>query len=561
MTNKAVAKHLKLAADLIELTGGNAFRARAFASAARTLERMDEPVSDIAEAGDDLTDLNGIGKGLARDIRDILATGSLDLTEQLLAAIPPGVPEMLRIKGLGTKKVRAIWTDLGVTSIDELEAAAAAGRLATLDGFGEKTAENVLKGIDQLRTYQGKEHFATVVPEALAVRDALRGHPEIGRADLAGAVRRQMEVIETVDVVTDGAPADARHALETVGVEALAQDATLLTGTFASGMPLTVRCVSSVRYGTALWESTGSAEHVDAFTAAHGMPDDHADEDALFEAAGLAVVPPPLREGRGELKRAADGEMPTLLRMTDLRGTLHNHTTYSDGTHTLRQMAEAAREIGLDYFGVADHSRSLTVAHGLSIERLHEQIEEVSRLNAGYAERGIDFRIFSGSEVDILTDGSMDYPNDVLAELDVVVASVHTAFQMTESEATKRLIAAVSNPYVDILGHPTGRLLLRREGYSIDHQAVLEACAETGTAVELNANPYRLDLDWRWIEVAVGLGVPVSINPDAHAAEQLAYVRWGVAAAQKGGLTPEGCLTARSADDLAAWLVHRRPKA
>ncbi|MEL6612473.1 MAG: PHP domain-containing protein, partial [Bacteroidota bacterium] len=296
---------------------------------------------------------------------------------------------------------------------------------------------------------------------------------------------------------------------------------------------------------------------VAAFVEAHGQPDEADTEAAIYERAGLAVVPPELREGTDELQRAAAGSLPDLITLADLRGSLHNHSTYSDGAHTLRAMAEAARASGLTYFGICDHSRSLKVANGLSIERLREQIAEVRVLNAEYEADGVDFRVFSGSEVDVLKDGSLDYPDEVLAELDLVVASVHTHFSMTEAEATERLVRAVSHPHVHILGHPTGRLLLRREGYPLDHAAVIEACAAHGVALELNANPYRLDLDWRHVRAATDAGVLIAINPDAHSIEQLDLIRWGVAVARKGGLTAAQCLNAMGRDAFAAWLVAK----
>jgi DNA polymerase (family 10) len=277
----------------------------------------------------------------------------------------------------------------------------------------------------------------------------------------------------------------------------------------------------------------------------------------VYAGAGLAVVPPPLRDDPRWLDEAARGVLPDLIRAADLHGTIHNHTTASDGAHTLREMCEAARERGLSYFGVCDHSQSLQVANGLSPDRLRAQIDEVAALNADYAARGIDFRVFSGSEVDILADGSLDYPDDLLSRLDVVVASVHTGFSMTEDQATDRIVRAVQNPHVDVLGHATGRLLLRRQGYPLDHLAVLDACAAHGVAVELNANPWRLDMDWAWIPEAVARGVRVSINPDAHAAEGLDDTRWGVASAQKGGLTAAGSLTSLDAGALATWLHDR----
>ena len=447
--------------------------------------------------------------------------------------------------------MRALWQDAGVTSIEDLEAAAVAGRLVDLPGFGAKTVANILGAIEELKTYRGKAHLRDAITEALAARDRLRAAGL--RADLAGPVRRQCNVVDRVDLVAAAAPDAVATALADLGVRA---DGDRVEGTLPLGLPLTVWTTTGAAYGTTLWTRTGPQAHVDAFVAAHGAPADHADEDEVYRAAGLHPVLAPLRDDPYWLTAAAD-PLPELVRTADLRGTIHNHTTASDGAHTLREMCDAARARGLGYFGVCDHSRSLQIAHGLSIDQLNEQVQAVAQLNADYQAEGVDFTVFAGSEVDILSDGTMDFPDDVLARLDVVVASVHTGFKMTEDEATARVVRAVSNPHVDVLGHPTGRLLLRRPGYPLDHAAVLDACAEHGVAVELNANPWRLDVDWTFVRAARQRGVMVSVNPDAHSADGLDDVRWGVASAQKGGLTAEGSLTSLSADGLADWLAKR----
>ena len=556
VTNKSIARRLKLTADLVELTGGNPFRARAFASGARAVDRLDVPVADLVADGS-LTDVQGIGKGLAADIREIVTTGDLALTDRLLQSLPPGLPDVLRVRGLGVKKVKALWDEAGVTSLDELEAAAASGRLTDLAGFGAKTVENILAGVEELRSFQGKAHLRDAYREAAAVRLALATAGL--RASLAGPVRRQCNVVEAIDLVVAGGPGPVADVLGGLGLAPSSSTEHVVEATAPLGLPLRAWLAHEASYGRVLFERTGSQAHLDAFRAAHGDPADVADEDAVYASAGLSPIPPPLREGGRELELAAADALPDLVAEADLRGTVHNHSTWSDGAHTLREMAEAARERGLGYFGVCDHSRSLQIAHGLSVEQLAAQREEVDALNAEYVERGLDFRVFAGSEVDILADGALDYPDDVLAGLDLVVASVHTGFRMSVDEATARIVAAVSNPYVDVLGHPTGRLLLRREGYPIDVEAVLDACAEHAVAVELNANPWRLDLDWRSLQAATERGVMVSINPDAHATEGLDDTTWGVAAAQKGGLTAGHSLTSKTAPELADWLVARRP--
>ena len=550
MTNKAIARQLKLTADLVELTGGNPFRARAYASGARAVERLDLPVATLAADGE-LSTVQGIGKGLVAEIEELLATGVMGSTESLLQALPPGLPEVLRVKGLGVKKVRALWQEAGVTSIEDLEAAAAAGRLAELPGFGAKTVENVLAAVEQLKAYRGKAHLRDAATEALVARRRLR---DAGlRADLAGPVRRQCNVVDRADLVCAGTPEAVAAAL---GGGTTHDDR--VEARLPLGLPLTVWTATDGAYGRVLFQRTGPDAHV-AAVADRAPLADVTEEDDIYQAAGLSPLPAPLRDDPHWLGVAASGPLPTLVRTEDLRGTIHNHTTASDGAHSLREMCDAARERGLGYFGVCDHSRSLQIAHGLSLDEMEAQIRRVDDLNAAYADEGVDFRVLAGTEADILTDGTMDYPDELLARLDLVVASVHTGFGMTEDEATARVVAAVANPYVDVLGHPTGRLLLRREGYPLDHEAVLDACAEHGVAVELNANPWRLDVDWRFVRAATERGVLVSINPDAHATDGLDDVYWGVASAQKGGLTPDQSLTCKPADELAAWLAARRP--
>ena len=556
MTNKSVARQLKLTGDLVELTGGNPFRARAYASGARAVERLDEPVAELAATGD-LVGVQGIGKGLAAEIAEFVETGVMGVTESLLQTLPPGLPEVMRVKGLGVKKVRALWQEAGVTSVEDLEAAAASGRLEALPGFGAKTVANVLASVEQLKAYRGKAHLRDAATEALAVRDRLR---EAGlRCDLAGPVRRQCNVVDRADLVAAATPDVVAAALAgdaLADAAAVTAEGDRVEATLALGLPLTVWTADDASYGTALWRRTGPHAHVAAFTAAHGDPAAHSDEDDVYRAAGLHPVPAPLRDDPAWLGRATE-PVPDLVRTGDLRGTIHNHTTASDGANTLREMCDAARDRGLTYFGVCDHSRSLQIAHGLSIDELGAQAEAVRQLNDDYAAEGVDFRVFAGSEVDVLADGTMDFPDEVLARLDVVVASVHTGFNMTEDEATARVVRAVSNPHVDVLGHPTGRLLLRREGYPLDHLAVLDACAEHGVAVELNASPWRLDVDWSFVGAARERGVLVSINPDAHSVDGLDATPWGVASAQKGGLTAPGSLTSKSADELAEWLAAR----
>jgi DNA polymerase (family 10) len=565
MTNKEIARLLSETSDLVELTGGNEYRARAYAGAARSIDDLDAPASQLA--GDDaLTDLDGIGDALAGDIRSILQSGSFGLRDELLGQLPKGLPELLRVQGLGTKKVRRLWQEADVTTLDQLEMIAESGRLANLNGFGEKTQQNVLENLRQLKRYRQQRRYRDALAQVDPVLRALRDASGVERVEVAGALRRKRETVERAVLLAQAdAPESVRHALadhlesaepRPEGDQVVFEGA--LPGRKDSALPLEIRLAPPERFGTAWWLLTGSEEHARAFREAHGEPDAHASESGVYDEAGLPFVEPELREGRGELKAAAEGRLPDLITEDDLRGSLHNHSTYSDGADTLRAMAEAARAMGLSYFGVCDHSRSLSIASGLSIDDVRRQQDEIRELNDEYNELDdSDFRVLSGIESDILKDGALDYPDDVLDSFDFVVASVHSGFNMTEDEATERVARAVRNPHTTILGHATGRLLLAREGYPLDHERVIAACAEAGTAIELNANPYRLDMDWRYLRFATEQDVLISINPDAHSTDELKYTRWGVAVARKAWLTAEDCLNAKLLDDFKNWLDER----
>ena len=565
MTNKEIARALRETAALIELTGGNRFRANAFSRAARTLRGIEQPVVDLAEEGA-LTEIDGIGDGLSEQIGELIDRGSFDLRDELLNAVPPGLLDVLRVKGLGTKKVRTLWQELDVTSLDDLEDAAETDRVRQLSGFGKKTQENILENVARLRAYRARRRYDEALRTARRLHEHVSALDAVERVVFSGELRRKLETVSAIDMVaaapSPDAVADALRTGEALpyDVADVAVDDAVVTVPLNAGIPLRLHVSPPERFGTVLWETTGSDAHCEALVDDHGMPGDHPDEEAVFAEAGAEVIPPELREGDGEWEAAREDALPDLIQESDLRGSLHNHSTYSDGANTLRQMAEAARSLGLSYFGICDHSQSLTVAGGMTPDEVRAQQDEIRDLNDAFAhDDGGPFRIFSGIESDILADGTLDYEDDVLASFDFVVASVHSRFNMTIDEATDRLITAVSNPYTTILGHPTGRLLLEREGYPVDHGRVINACAEHGVAIELNANPYRLDLDWRYVKRAIERGVLISINPDAHATGELENVRWGIEVARKGWLTANNCLNAKSLDDFAEWLDARAP--
>ncbi len=570
MTNKEIAEVLAGVAVLMELKGENPFRSRAYQNAARQVETLDRDAKDLLEAGE-LSGVRGIGKGIAEDIAELVTTGGLGLYEGLRASIPAGLIEMLGISGLGPKRVRAIHETLGIETLGDLEAACQGDRVSGLPGFGAKTQANILSGIEALRRNQGLYLFCDAMLAAEGVCEQLRRHPSVARIAIAGALRRRKEVTKDIDLVASAKDAGALmeafvHLAEVASVTAKGETKTSVA--LRSGIHADLRVVAEAEFPYALHHFTGSREHNTLMRGrAKGMGlkmNEYGlfrgerlvrckDEAEVFEALGLSYIPPELREGMDEIEAAERGELPRLVEPEDLKGVLHVHTNASDGSNTLEEMARAAQERGYTYIAICDHSRSLAVANGLSAERLRRQGEEIDRLNKKL--KGIT--ILKGVESDILPDGSLDYDERVLETLDVVVASIHSQMKMSAEKATERLVRAIRNPHTTILGHATGRLLLRREGYPIQVERVLDALAERGVALEFNANPYRMDLDWRYLKAAKERGVKVAINSDAHSVEEIDTMALSTGTARKGWLTKEDVLNAMSLKEFMRYLRSR----
>jgi len=560
MTNKAIAQPLKETASLVELTGGNPFRARALANAARIIERLEKPIPDLISSGE-LSHIKGIGAGIVSQVLEILEYGSFELRDEILGGLPPGMLDVLSVKGLGAKKVRVLWQTLGIQSLDDLEAAAVSGRIASLDGFAEKSQQSILENIAHLRSYQGKRRMSDAWKDAQILMDRILNHPSVQGAAFGGDIARAMEIVEEIHIVVSCDDDQAESICRDLKLDfQTRQERGGLTAhaTLEDGLSVSLFLISQDKTGPALVKAIGPPDFSGRF-ALDSCPVGLQTEKEVFALRGVAYIPPELRDLPKAFDRTQDLAQIKLLEYSDLKGILHNHSTYSDGAHTLRDMSLAVRNAGYEYFGICDHSQSLKIASGMNVQSVLKQKKEVAALNAEFAEDGnSNFKVIFGVESDILSDGSLDYPDEVLAEFDFIVASVHVRFNMTEEEATDRLITAIKNPYTTILGHPTGRLILKRNGYPINHEAVLVACADAGVAIELNANPYRLDLDWRWIEKAVELGVPIAINPDAHSIEQLDLMKWGALLARKGGLTAQGCLNALSLKQFEEFLEAKR---
>jgi len=554
MSKDDIITILENIARLLELKGENPFKVRAYTNAARALETLSEPLEKLV-AEDRLEAIDGLGKATSEKITSLVRDGKLDYYDHLSDEFPPDILSLFEIQGLGAKKIKVLWDSLHVHSITKLERACKSGAVAALPGFGEKTAANILQSIEHHRKHVGEFRIGDVAGLAESLLEDIRNHPRVTHAQIAGSYRRRKEIVRDLDfIVSSRHPADVAEFFTTHPLveSVLAKGATKSSVILKSGIQCDLRVVTSREYPFALVYFTGSKEHnvrirsralargwslnEYRFSEAGGrelrepLPEVHEEND-IYRALGLDPVVPELREDRGEVEAAEAHELPALIEWQNLRGTFHNHTTESDGRASLEDMAAAARELGLEYLGIADHSKASFQAHGLDEKRLAAQVKKIRELSDD------SLHLFAGTECDILKDGTLDFSDDVLASLDYVVASIHSSFTLSEADMTKRIIRAISNPHVTMMGHLTGRLLLTREPYRVNVPAIIDAAAETGTIIELNANPRRLDMDWRWWPLAREKGVKCSINPDAHTTAGLQDLVFGIGAARKGWLT------------------------
>src|SRR3984957_16988982 len=559
-TKEETIELLETIARLLELKGENPFKVRAYTNAARALETFSGNFQTTV-AEDKLGELNGIGDAITKKISKYVQTGRLEYFEKLQAEFPETIFELFEITGLGGKKVKVLYEQLGVRTIVELEAAAGDGRIAGLVGFGANTAANLLQAIEQRRKHSGRFLLSDAKIWSDALLEHFQGHPDVSQVSAGGSFRRGRETIGDLDILiaTKQPQRVIEHFLSHGAIDrVLARGETKASVLLNHGMQADLRVVANLEFPFALCYFTGSKEHNVALRGRalqsgwtlneyrlapepgfkripKTIPEIRTEAD-LYRALGLAYIPPELRENHGEIEAAEKGELPKLIELLNLRGTFHNHTSESDGHDTLREMAEAAQDLGLEYLGIADHSKSSFQAHGLDEKRLLTQVEQIRELNKEF-DNG--FQVFCGVECDILKDGRLDFPDEILAQLDYVVASVHASFTLPEKEMTKRIIRAIENRYVTILGHPSGRLLLSREPYQLDFGEIIKAAAQTGTIIEINASPRRLDMDWRFWKLAKERGGRCAINPDAHSAQNLQDLWFGIQIARKGWLTRE----------------------
>jgi DNA polymerase (family 10) len=559
MENKTISRTLRLLSQLMELNDENPFKIRSVANAAFKIDKLPFPIAK--KPFEEIDKIDGIGKSIAAKIIELLETGTIQELEDSLQQIPPGVVEMLSIKGIGAKKVGIIWHDLQIENVGELYYACNENRLIEAKGFGLKTQEEIKQKIEFKMAANGKflyAHVETIANQLHSTISAWLNTVNHINAflGLVGEFRRCVEIIEELVFVigTDDVNDLAEKILAFPDLEFKGNGENTFTAHTESGLQINLSIVQKSDFYLQYFKLTGNENHVNEVLKLAGNGPFESEEE-IYTKAGLDFIEPELREGLDEIELAKKHQLPNLITYTDLKGSLHNHSDWSDGVHTLEEMAVYCKDdLKLEYLGICDHSKSAFYAKGLNEQRVYAQHQQIDELNIKLAP----FKILKGIESDILNDGSLDYSDDILKTFDFVVASVHSNLRMDEEKATIRLIKAIENPYTTILGHPTGRLLLSRKGYEIDYKKVIDACAANNVVIEINANPLRLDLDWRWHRYALEKGVLLSINPDAHRKEGFHDMRFGVMVARKGGLTAKKCLNAFSLAEITDYFNQKK---
>ncbi len=536
MTNKEIARSFNRLGKIMELHNENPFKVRSYYNAYNTLRKVELPLSEMDHA--QLCEIKGVGKNIADKILEMVETGSLATYKKYADDTPQGIIEMLGVRGFGPKKIKVVWKDMDITTIGELLYACNENRLIELKGFGTKTQEQLKDQLQYFLDSQGKYLYGHVEGNVSRLSEMIKAHFPDERTEITGDVRRKMPVIEKIVILTTVEKEALNDKAGDLGIAL--EDGNLMW----DGLNVSIEHVEQDGFDEVWYASSASAEFLERYPAESGKS-----ETEILSAHGLPWVMPAFREDPDYVSdRNKNGKK--LLEYSDIQGVVHSHSTYSDGLHSMAEMAQHAQGLGYSYLVMTDHSKAAFYADGLKEDEVYAQMEEIDHLNGGNP----DFKIYKGIEADILADGSMDYGDDFLQNFEVVIASVHTGLKMDESKATARIIKAIENPHTHILGHPTGRLLLSREGYPIDYKKILDACAAHNMVVELNANPLRLDLDWTWIPYALEKGIMISLNPDSHSREQMKYIKYGVDAAHKAGLSKDECLNCKSAEEFDKWV-------
>jgi DNA polymerase (family 10) len=531
MTNSEIADYLKLTANLLELLEENPFKIKSLLNASFKIDKLEADLSLMTQQ--EIEKVEGIGKSIASKIYELNQTGHTQELQDLLVKVPSGVVQMMDIKGIGPKKVALLWKSLGIESPGELLYACNENRLVELKGFGDKTQAAIKKSIEFSLSNQGKYLYAEIEEEAESIINQLQKKYPHEQFNYVGAFRRKCEIIEQLEILTTKVDLDVNE------VE------------FNVPIALEIKVATAQNYGSELFKLCASEEFLNAFATGYGEIGNNATEEEIFAIKNLTFIPPSLREHKVALTMAEKGNINDIVELKDITGIFHVHTKYSDGASTIKDMALAVQAKGMQYIGITDHSRSAFYANGLTAERVLQQHQEIDELNTSFAP----FKIFKGIESDILNDGSLDYEEDILKQFDFVIASVHSVLKMDIERATNRLIKAIENPYTTMLGHMTGRLLLSREGYPLHFQKIIDACAANKVIIELNANPYRLDIDWRLIQSCIDKGVLISINPDAHSIKGLDDVQYGIHVAQKGLLSKQMCFNAKPLNEIQSYFI------
>tara|TARA_B110000037_G_scaffold48633_1_gene59726 strand:+ start:4628 stop:6259 length:1632 start_codon:yes stop_codon:yes gene_type:complete len=540
MSNKEIARKFNLLGKVMELHDENPFKVRSYTSAYASLRKVSSPLVEMSE--EELSEIKGVGKAIVGKIVELRDSGSMVTLQRYVDITPPGILEMLQIRGFGPKKVKVIWNQLNITTPGELLMACQENRLVELKGFGMKTQKALQEQLEFYFASRGQVHYAYVIDEANELLVLLQDRFSQKLVELTGEIRRKMPIVNAIEILTTA----SEEEMEEFILELAEEIPELLS---YKGYAVEITQVEEAYFGMEQFEKSASKEFLEAADIEY---EPYEEEESIFLEWDMAFVDPEYRESAMAIDQAKYGTLPDLITNEDMLGVVHNHSTYSDGLHTLKEMSDYTRDNGFQYLVMSDHSKAAFYADGLKEDQVEAQWAEIDQINASYDD---GFRLYKGIEADILNDGSMDYGNDFLSQFEVVVASIHSQLNMDMEKANRRLIKAIENPHTHILGHMTGRLLLSRAGYPIDHELIIDACAANGMIIELNANPQRLDMDWTWIPSALEKGVIISINPDAHVRESIHYMQFGVHVARKAGLTKEQCLNSKNADDFARWVA------
>ncbi|HTM91999.1 MAG TPA: helix-hairpin-helix domain-containing protein [Flavisolibacter sp.] len=551
MDNYEIADQFSLLAKLMDIHGENSFKSKTYSSAAFAIEKLPQQIASLPH--EKIFQIKGIGESVGRKVIEILESGEIQVLSEYISNTPSGVLEMMNIKGLGPKKINVLWKEMRIDSIEELQKACEENRIATKKGFGEKTQHNILESIQFQKESAGKYLYKKVEAFAEAFTVKLKDKFSNDRVEITGEFRRQLEIIESLEWVTTVSSNELKNYLLDDQIQLVTDRDGMLVVSAEETLFLRFYIVSEKEFSTKLFETSCSEDFLNEWNTI-AKASDNSSEEKIFSSAQFNYIPPYLRESKTILSKAKDIDPGNIVQTSDIKGLIHSHSNWSDGSYTIEEMANELMNLGFEYLVISDHSKSAGYANGLTEQRIREQHRYIDDLNSKLAP----FKIFKSIECDILGDGALDYENKILSTFDLVITSIHSNLDMDEEKAMKRLIGAITNPYTTILGHMTGRLLLKRKGYPVDHKTIIDACADHHVVIEINASPSRLDMDWRWIDYAMEKGLTLSINPDAHTTEEFHNIKYGVLVAQKGALPKNRNLSSYSLKEFEEFLQRTK---